>query len=69
MKKKNTPTKECFLVFSQENMTLLHRSAIIKNKSFIYKYIYIHKSYLNGGNGEKYISLLFLHTSYPGGRY
>ena len=38
---KNTPTKECFfLVFSQENMTLLYRSVIIKNKSFIYTYMY-----------------------------
>ena len=27
-------------VFFQENMTLLYRSVIIKNKSFIYKFIY-----------------------------
>ena len=29
-----------FCCFSQEHMTLLYRSVIIKNKSFIYKYIY-----------------------------
>ena len=29
-----------FCFFSQEHMTLLYRSVIIKNKSFIYKYIY-----------------------------